>query len=195
LFLDPKTNRWRHHAAGHYVFRRRWFCRSGGHWHDRFRFDNRLFDRRRWRWRNLGGRGCHFDGWFWRVRRRLFGNRRWRLFGDRLGFHRCRNGHRLHGLHETGRREHGGHRLGRLGCLLRERRLLALLNRRLREDVAGWQGDASLLGEPIHELARHDLFDRARRALHFDAVIALEQRRHFLAGGAEQFRDFVNPNS
>jgi hypothetical protein len=26
-------------------------------------------------------------------------------------------------------------------------------------------------------------------------VIALEQRRHFLARGSEQFRDFVDPNS
>ena len=42
---------------------------------------------------------------------------------------------------------------------------------------------------------RDDLFDRARRALHLDAVIALEQRGHFLARGAEQFRDLVNPDS
>jgi hypothetical protein len=34
-------------------------------------------------------------------------------------------------------------------------------------------------------LARDDLFDRAGRAFDFDAVIALEQRRHFLARGAE----------
>jgi hypothetical protein len=69
------------------------------------------------------------------------------------------------------------------------------LNGRLGKDVASRQRDAPLLREPIHELPRDDLFDRARRALDLDAVIALEQRRHFLAGRAEQFRDFINPDS
>ncbi len=43
--------------------------------------------------------------------------------------------------------------------------------------------------------AGHDLLDGARRALHLDPVIALEQSHHFLAGRVEQFRDFVDPNS
>src|SRR5437773_1466945 len=67
--------------------------------------------------------------------------------------------------------------------------------RRFREDVAARQRDVPLAGEAVDELARHDLFDGARCALHFDTVIALEQRRHFLTRRAEQFRDFVNPNS
>jgi hypothetical protein len=69
------------------------------------------------------------------------------------------------------------------------------LNGRLGKDVASRQRDAPLLREPIYELPCDDLFDRARRALDFDAVIALEQRRHFLARSAEQFRDFINPDS
>jgi hypothetical protein len=44
------------------------------------------------------------------------------------------------------------------------------------------------------ELPRDDLFDRARRALHLDAVVALQQRDHFLARRVEQLRDFVNPD-
>ena len=46
----------------------------------------------------------------------------------------------------------------------------------------------------LDELPRDDLFDRARRALHLDAVVRLQQRDHFLAGGVEQLRDSVNPN-
>ena len=72
---------------------------------------------------------------------------------------------------------------------------LPLGDRRLGEDVAGRQRDVALLREAIDELPRDDLFDRARRALHLDAVIALEQRRHFLARRAEQLRDLVNPDS
>ena len=75
------------------------------------------------------------------------------------------------------------------------RRLLALGRRRLGEDVAARQRDVALPREAVDELPRHDLFDRARRALHLDAVIALEQRRHFLARRPEQLRDLVNPNS
>ncbi len=56
------------------------------------------------------------------------------------------------------------------------------------------QGDAALAGMPLDELASHDLFDRARRALHVDAVITLQERDHFLARRVEQLRDFVNPD-
>jgi hypothetical protein len=52
-----------------------------------------------------------------------------------------------------------------------------------------------LAREPFHELARHDFFDGARSTLQLDAMIALEQRHHFLAGRAEQFRNFINPDS
>ncbi len=86
---------------------------------------------------------------------------------------------------------------GRLRCLLRRARLLdaALLNRRFGEHVARRQRDVALPRKPFDELPSHDLFDRARRALHFDPVIALEQRRHFLARRAQKFRDSVNPDS
>jgi hypothetical protein len=52
-----------------------------------------------------------------------------------------------------------------------------------------------LLGEPIHELPRDDLFERARRALQLNSVGLLEQLQHFLAGRVEQLGDLVNPNS
>src|SRR5262249_5264480 len=78
----------------------------------------------------------------------------------------------------------------------RGRRLLALGGRCLGEHRAhGRELNVALFREPLDELARDDLFDRARGALHLDAVIALEQRRHFLARGAEQFRNLEDPNS
>jgi hypothetical protein len=43
-------------------------------------------------------------------------------------------------------------------------------------------------------LARNDLLERAGRALQLDAVILLEQLQHFLAGGVQQFSDFVDPD-
>jgi hypothetical protein len=49
--------------------------------------------------------------------------------------------------------------------------------------------------QPIDELSRDDLFDCARGALHLDAVIAFEQSCYFLARGAQEFCNFVNPNS
>ena len=64
----------------------------------------------------------------------------------------------------------------------------------LGEHVAAGQRDVALPRHSLDERARHDLFDRARRALQLDAVIALEQRQHFLARRVEQFRDLVNPN-
>ena len=46
----------------------------------------------------------------------------------------------------------------------------------------------------VDELPRDDFLDRARCALHLDAVIAFQQRDDFLARGVEQLRDFVDPN-
>ena len=110
--------------------------------------------------------------------------------------------HRLGGddwfsvLDQTRRREQRCRRLERFWRPLRHAGLLALHDRRFSKDVAaGWQRDVALLGQTIHELPSDDLFDRARRAPEFDAVIALEQRRHFLAGRAQEFRDPINPNS
>ena len=64
----------------------------------------------------------------------------------------------------------------------------------LGEHVATGQRDVALPGHTFDERARHDLFNRARRALELDPVIALEERNHFLARGVEEFRDFVNPD-
>ena len=115
---------------------------------------------------------------------------------SRLGFGFDRPGDgRLDRLDEPRRRQRRRRRLGRLGRLLRGRALLAFDERRLGEHVAARQRDVALAREALDELARDDFFDRARGALHLDAVVALEQRRHFLARRAEQFRDLVNPDS
>src|SRR5439155_15968465 len=74
-------------------------------------------------------------------------------------------------------------------------RLLAFHRRRVGEDVAARQLDVALLRQPLDELPRDDFLDRARGALHLDAVIALEQRGHFLARRPEQLRDLEDPNS
>jgi hypothetical protein len=104
-------------------------------------------------------------------------------------------GRRLDSLDEARRRQDRRGRLRRFGCLLGRRGLLAFLNRSFGKDVAGWQRDIALPGQTVHELSRDDLLDGAGRALHLDAVIALQQRGYFLAGRAEKLCDFVNPNS
>ena len=78
-------------------------------------------------------------------------------------------------------------RLGRLGgarrsCGAAAGLALDGLGRRLREDVALGQLDVALLGLALDELPRHDLLERARRALQLDAVVLLEQVQHLLAG-------------
>ena len=99
------------------------------------------------------------------------------------------------GLDEAWRRQRGSRGLDRLGRLLRRRALLAFDDVSLREDVAARQRNVALTRETLDELARDDFLDGARGALHLDAVVALEQRRDFLARGGEQFRDFENPDS
>ena len=101
---------------------------------------------------------------------------------------------RFDGLDQSGRRQRRRHRLRRLGRLPGWRALLARDDEVLSEDVAARQRNVALTREAVHELAGDDFFDRARGALDLDAVIALEQRSHFLAGGAQQLRDPVNPN-
>jgi len=129
-------------------------------------------------------------------RRRRLGRLR---FWNELGFcDRCGR-RRLRGFHQARRRQHGCRRFRRLRSLLGSGRALAawftLYGRRFGEDVARRQRDVPLLREPVDELACYDLFDGARSALHFDPVIALEQRGHLLARRVEQFRDLINPNS
>ncbi len=186
LFLDPQPDRRRDDTPGH----RRLGGDGLGSLDPRRRCDSRRLDR--FRRRRFDGHGHRRDG---RRFGRRFGRRR--LFDlRRLLRHGLRRGDRLDGFHQARRRQHRRGRFRRLRRFPGRRRLLtALGRRRLREDVAGRQRDVPLLGKPLHELARDDLFDRARRALHLDAVITLQKRRHFLARGAEQFRDLVNPDS
>src|SRR4029077_7227702 len=82
-----------------------------------------------------------------------------------------------------------------LGRLLRGRPLLTLGGRGVGEHVARRQRDVGLSRDALDELARDDFLDRARGALDLDAVVALEQRGHFLARGAEKLRDLEYPNS
>ena len=63
------------------------------------------------------------------------------------------------------------------------------------ETIPARHGKAPLAGLPFHELAGHDLLDRARRALDDDAVLLVEQLDDFLARRSQQFSDFVDPNS
>ena len=105
-----------------------------------------------------------------------------------------RFGRRLRRLDQARRRQRGGGRLGRLrrpaGRFPSLRGGGRVGKRRVRR-----HGQVALPRHARDELARDDLFDRARCALHLDAVIALEQRHHFLARGVEELRDFVNPDS
>ena len=105
--------------------------------------------------------------------------------------------HRPDRLHEPRRTQHGRGRLGRLGRLLERRPLLRARSGRrsvLGEHVAAGQRDVALPGHTLDERARHDLFDRARRALELDAVLLLQESQHFLARGIEQLSDFVDAN-
>ena len=106
---------------------------------------------------------------------------------------------RPHRLDQSRRRQDRRRRLRRLGRPRPSSHqappgFLTDAHGRLREDVALRQLDAALPREPIDELARDDLLERARRALQLDAVILLEQLQHFLAGRVQQFSDFVNPD-
>ena len=146
--------------------------------------DDRRLGRSRRRQRR---RRCDRDGWF---------GRGGGASGSGAGGSGARRRRQLDRLHKARRRQRRRGRLRRFRCLLRRSAFLAALDDRgLGEDVARRQLDVPLPRQAIDELSRHDLFDRARRALHLDAVVALQQRRHFLARRAEQFRDLVDPNS
>ena len=104
-----------------------------------------------------------------------------------------RFGRRLRGLDQPRRRQRGRDRLGGLGALPAGLRPFAARGR-VGERRIRRHGQVALPRQARDELPRDDLFDRARCALHLDAVIALQQRHHFLARGVEQLRDFVNPD-
>src|SRR5262249_5824064 len=154
-------------------------------------YDRRRLDARRFRCRR---RLRHRRGWSRRGRSNSSLRWRWRLGWGFLNGNRWLQG--LDGLDQPRRSKHGRRRLWRLGLLRRSGLLCAALRRCrcLREHVAAWQRDATLPRNALDKRPRDDLFDGARRALQLDAVIAFEQRQHFLAGGAEQLRDFVDPD-
>jgi hypothetical protein len=190
LLLDAETERWRHDPTW------RWSSRRFRSW---WRFDNRWwFFSSGWFSNRLDGRHGRFGRdcrpWF---NHRLF-DRRWRRLDRRQWFGLCdrrrdRDG-RLRGLHETRRRKNRCGWFRRLGCFLRRPALLALGGRRLSKDVAGRKGDIPLPRQAIDKLPRHDLLDRARRALHLDAVIALQEGNDLLTRGVEELGDLVNPD-
>ena len=189
FLLDSESQRRRHNAPGNGLRRSRldrWssvfddalhggrcagldngFDRRLGLYDRRRRFINRLFDQRRGSWR-----GRHFD------------------FRDR-----SRDRRRFDRFDETRRRKSGRRRLWRFGRFLGRRTLSSLDDGCFRKDVARWQRDLALSCQPFDELPPDDLFNRARRALHLDAMVTLQQRRDFLARGVEQFRDFIYPDS
>src|SRR5207244_1396552 len=88
-------------------------------------------------------------------------------------------------------------RLGRLGSTAG--RLLAGAAagggaRRVGERRVGRDLDVPLPRLLGDELPRDDFFDRARRALHLDAMVLLQERHDILAREVEKLRDFINPN-
>jgi hypothetical protein len=133
------------------------------------------------------------SGWLWCWKRCdfWFGS-----CGRRHGFLDCCRRRRsgFGALHEARWRQRRRHRLRWFGL---SGRLPPLDHSgwRIRERGVRRHSDISLTGHAVDELPRHDFFDGAGRALHLDAVIALEQSDHFLARRVEQFRDFVDPNS
>jgi hypothetical protein len=64
----------------------------------------------------------------------------------------------------------------------------------LGEHVAARERDAALASHTFDERACNNFLDGARRAFQLDAVVALEQRKYFLARRVEELRNFVNPN-
>jgi hypothetical protein len=170
------------------------------------RFNRSFFDRRRSRhdWSGLDdGWRRRLDAWGFRNGR-SFGYRRgrgsdslrWRWRDGRRFFYRSR---RLRGsdcFDQPRRSKDGCRRLRRFRLLRRGGLLRTALRRcrRLGKHIAGRQRYATLPRDALDKRPCDDLFDGAGRALQLDAVIAFEQRQHFLAGGAEQLRDFVNPN-
>ena len=209
IFDAQAQCRW-HDAAGRGRHRRTWEgrrsgARSRGGRRRRLRRccattrrgDGRLlWNLRRDGRRSLGG------GFGYRVLRHQLGfrfehrrrRRRWHQHGfggARRGRERFRR--RLRGLDQARRRQRGGSRLGRLrrpACrFFPLHRCRRVGKRRVRRDV-----ESTLPRHARHELARDDLFDCARCALHLDAVVALEQRHHFLARGVQKLRDFVDPD-
>jgi len=176
-----------------------------------WRVNRRLFDHR--------GSSCNDswfdDGWWWRrLDTWRFGNdlhlgRRRGRGGNSLGWRRRRRRRRCFfnrsrrrglrrpdGFDQPRRSKDGRRRLGWLRLLWRGGLLRTAFCRRRRfgEHVTARQRDAALPRNALDKRSGDDLFDGARRALQLDAVIAFEQRQHFLAGGAEQLRDFVNPD-
>ena len=101
-------------------------------------------------------------------------------------------------LHASAARiDHQLHQLAPLPDELRavvERATLTAFERLIAAAIEHSVDFVLLTGDTFDERARDDFLNRARRAFQLDAVIALEQREHFLARRVEQLRHFVNPN-
>jgi hypothetical protein len=110
-----------------------------------------------------------------------------RQFGDRRGSGLC-------GLDQPRRGHGGGCRLWRLRCTARRLFDSARGHRRVGVRRVRRHLDSALTSEAADEFPRHHFLDRARRALHLDAVIALQESDHFLTRRVEQLCDLVNPN-
>jgi len=195
LFLDPEAQCRRYNAA--------W---DGGFWWDLRRFYRSECRRVRLGGRRLEGRR-HFGRCLHVSRRRILFD--WRPWCDRwlqyvllrgdfrleVLWGRSDGQHRLDRLDQPWRRQCRRYRLDRFGRLLDRNALPVLYHGRLGKEVAGRQRDISLTREAIDELTCHHFFDRAGSAFRVDPVIALQQGRDFLARRAEQFSDFIDPDS
>jgi hypothetical protein len=115
-----------------------------------------------------------------------------RLFRSR--YLRDHDRSRAHGLDEPRWPKCRRGRLGRFDLLGNGSGLLASRNRSFGKHVAAGEGNVPLAGKSLDELPRNNLFDRARSALQFDAMVALQQSQHFLARRAQQLRNLVNPD-
>jgi hypothetical protein len=102
-------------------------------------------------------------------------------------------GSRLRRLDQARRRQRGRGRFCGLGRFARGP--LSLRGRGgIGEGRIRGHGQIALPRHAPHELTRDDFLDGARGALYLDAVIALEQRHHFLARSVQELRDFINPD-
>ena len=88
----------------------------------------------------------------------------------------------------------GSFRIG-LGLLRGAGLLIGCALWRGTEEFPARKVDLTLSRHPLCELTRHNLFDRAGRALDLDAVLTLKELDHLWTGQPEDFRDFVDPYS
>ena len=197
----PRRRRWRrslHRDGWLSRGRRRARCGVVLHAQPQRRRDDAAGPWGRGRWSGLrNGRFLDFD-----LDRRLRRCSRRRLDLGRCSFHSVplvcvgRWRRALH-LDEPRWGQRPWRRLGwlcRLGARLAGRLSALALGRPVTEQRPARQGETAFARHALDELAGDDFLNGARRALHLDAVIALQQRHHVLARRVEYFGDFVDPN-